>query len=271
MFGSMEGFGCKRIFSIYVGINQNLSKIASLLQLTSDATLFSVISTFSSSPTFLSYLLPLIGISLCERIRDKGIDSMICFDDLSKHSKAYRQLCLCMHKIPSRDAFPADIFNVHSSLLERGGNSKHSSTNMSSSITCFPIIETIQEELSEYIATNVISITDGQFYTNKYLFNNAIRPAIDSGLSVSRIGSNAQCKLMKLLSIGLKNELTLLRSLNINLSNIHSLIYQDHMFVRPIELSCLLIILYSLCVELSIPFTISMIHRFHYLLYGGYT
>ena len=153
-----------------------------------------------------------IGIALCERIRDRGFDSAICFDDLSKHSRAYRQLSLCMNKIPSREAMPSDIFNVHSSILERAGVGRidfcYSLKSNKSTITAMPIIETINEDISEYIATNVISITDGQFYCNRSPFNDSLRPAIDTGLSVSRIGSSAQCRMIKLCSIGIKNNLT---------------------------------------------------------------
>ena len=131
---------------------------------------------------------------------------ILCFDDLSKHSKCYRQISLILAKIPSRDAFPADIFNIHSSLLERCGKLMY--CYFGGSITAFPVIETINSDITEYIATNVISITDGQFYTNKRLFLDSCRPAIDSGLSVSRIGSSAQSKLMKVLSVGIKNLLT---------------------------------------------------------------
>ncbi len=145
-------------------------------------------------------MIPLISISLTERLRDRGFDTIITFDDLSKHSRAYRQCSLLLNKIPSRDAYPADIFNIHSSLLERC--SKLSFNYFLGSITSLPVVETINADITEYIATNIISITDGQLYTNQNLFLNSMKPAIDSGLSVSRIGSNAQCKLMKVLSIG---------------------------------------------------------------------
>ena len=141
-------------------------------------------------------------MSITERLRDRSFDCVICFDDLSKHSKSYRQISLILAKIPSRDAFPADIFNIHSALLERCA--KINTVYFSGSITGLPIIETINSDITEYISTNVISITDGQFYLNKRLFLDYCRPAIDSGLSVSRIGSNAQCKLVKLYSIGIQ-------------------------------------------------------------------
>lgn len=157
----------------------------------------------------LGFLVPLVGMSIAERLRDRGFDVLIAFDDLSKHAKAYRQISLLLGKIPSRDAYPSDIFNVHSSLLERAG--KLRLDYFGGSITAFPIIETINSDITEFIATNVISITDGQCYTNRKLFLDGIRPAIDSALSVSRIGSNAQMKFTKILSAGIKNELTNLR------------------------------------------------------------
>jgi len=120
-------------------------------------------------------------------------------------------------KIPSRDAFPSDIFNIHASILERCGKLKLCYFN--GSITAFPIIETIANDITEYIATNIISITDGQLYTNKKLFLDSCRPSIDSALSVSRIGSNAQCRLIKVISVGLKNELTNYRIMELSQSS----------------------------------------------------
>jgi F-type H+-transporting ATPase subunit alpha len=140
-------------------------------------------------------LIPLIGISISEKLRDRGFDVCICFDDLSKHSKSYRQIALIIGKIPSRDAFPSDIFNIHSSLLERSGKIKSSYFN--GSITAFPVVETINSDITDFINTNLISITDGQLYLNKSLFLDSIRPAVDSSLSVTRIGSSAQCKFLK--------------------------------------------------------------------------
>ena len=191
-------------------------------------------------------MIPLIGISIGERVRDRGNDICLCFDDLSKHSKSYRQLSLILAKIPSREAFPSDIFNIHSSLLERCG--KFSAYYFGGSISSFPLIETINSDITEYIATNVISITDGQFYTNKSLFLDCCRPAIDSGLSVSRIGSNAQCKLMKTLSVGIKNELTYFRIMelsNVDFSiSLNNIFCQDQMFISAIESSMILVLLY---------------------------
>ena len=181
-------------------------------------------------------MIPLIGVSIAERLRDRAFDCCICFDDFSKHSKSYRQISLILGKIPSRDAFPADIFNIHSSLLEICGKLKY--RMFGGSITGLPVIETINSDITEYIATNVISITDGQFYTNKRLFLDSCRPAIDSGLSVSRIGSNAQCKLMKVYSVGIKNLLTNYRNKSLNL-----IFFQDHLLISPLETSLLFLLL----------------------------
>lgn len=196
-------------------------------------------------------MIPLIGISLSERLRDRGIDSVISFDDFSKHSKSYRQISLILGKIPSRDAYPADIFNIHSSLLERCGKLKYS--YFGGSITSLPIIETINSDITEYIATNVISITDGQFYTNKKLFLNALRPSIDTSLSVSRIGSAAQCKLIKLASIGIKNEITNYRISELSstsflfykLLSLNLIFFQDHLFISSIETTIILLMIYK--------------------------
>jgi F-type H+-transporting ATPase subunit alpha len=188
-------------------MNQNLSKLSKLISFIWLINWYCLIlCSHSSSSSLLSYTIPLIGISIAERLRDRGFDTIICFDDFSKHSKSYRQISLILAKIPSRDAFPSDIFNIHASILERCGKLKLCYFN--GSITAFPIIETIANDITEYIATNIISITDGQLYTNKKLFLDSCRPSIDSALSVSRIGSNAQCKLIKIISVGLKNELT---------------------------------------------------------------
>jgi len=229
IISSFEGISTKRLFGLYLGININLSKLMKLLHSiisyssfshsslsfnslsvsNYSSVLFLVISTHSSSTALLSFMIVNLGITICERLRDRSFDSLICFDDLSKHAKCYRQVSLLLGRVPSRDAYSSDVFNIHSSLLERSGRLRLN--YFGSSITSFPIIETINSDITEFIATNVISITDGQLYMNKRLFLDSIRPAIDSALSVSRIGSNAQCKFIKVVSAGLKNELTSLR------------------------------------------------------------
>jgi len=196
----------------------------------------------------------MIGISIAELIKDRGFDVVVCFDDLSKHSKSYRQISLLQNKIPSRDAFPADIFNIHSSLLERICSSRQSLSPKIGSISCLPIIETINFDIAEYIATNVISITDGQFVMNKLLFNSSLRPAIDSSLSVTRIGSNAQCRLIKTASAGIKNELTTKRNMSSSFSSrslefaqlqcLNFIFFQYYLSVISIETSCILLLVY---------------------------
>jgi F0F1-type ATP synthase alpha subunit len=254
----------KRLFGLYLGININLSKLMKLLHSiisyssfshsslsfnslsvsNYSSVLFLVVATHSSSSALLSFMIVNLGMTIGERLRDRGFDSLICFDDLSKHAKCYRQVSLLLGRVPSRDAYSADVFNIHSSLLERSGRLRLN--YFGSSITAFPIIETINSDITEYIATNVISITDGQLYTNKRLFLDSLRPAIDSALSVSRIGSNAQCKFVKVVSAGLKNELTSLRiafnsfgSLSSNallkLSSLNSLFSQSHLIPSFIE------------------------------------
>ena len=197
-----------------------------------------------SDSAMLNYSLPLVGITLAEQIRDRGYEIIICIDDLSKHAKSYRQISLILNKVPSRDAFPADIFNIHSSILERCGRLN---LYFKGSISSLPIIETINSDITEYIATNVISITDRQIYTNRDLFNFGIRPSIDSSLSVSRIGSNAQCKFMKILSKGIKNELTNLRqssSFTAFSSLLDIIFYQDHLFIFSLESTIIFLIFF---------------------------
>jgi len=217
-----------------------------------------------------------IGMSIAEKLMDLACDVVICMDDLSKHSKSYRQISLIIGKIPSRDAFPSDIFNVHSSLLERCG--KLRSDFGGASITGFPVIETINSDITEFIATNVISITDGQIYTNRKLFNESIRPAIDSALSVSRIGSAAQCKVMKIVSSGLKNRLTLLRSSVgnaggsskddlMNLKSLNLIFYHEHLLPLRLEVTMLLLLISRLGFIFKQR---SEIHRFLYLFSSDY-
>ncbi len=215
---SMDGFGAKRLFGFYIGLNQNLSKIYLLFIINFiDWRLNIIISTSSTSTSMMTFSLPLLAITFSEYYRDRGFDIWISFDDLIKHAKSYRQLSLLIGSIPSRQSYPSSIFNIHSSFLERCGrlNARFSS----GSICSFPIIETINSDISEYISTNVISITDGQCFLNKALFNSSIRPSIDSSLSVSRIGSAAQSSFLASLSSGIKNEITLYRQ-SLSLSSI---------------------------------------------------
>lgn len=183
-----------RFIPIYVGINQVLSRLPNLLNTI-------CLITTTSMPVATTYLAPFCGITMAEYYRDLGYDVVLCFDDLTKHAKCYRQMSLCLNKIPSREAYPSDIFYAHSGLLERAG--KLSQKLGGGSITCFPIAETQNDNLAELIATNLISITDGQIYMSKELWRKGVKPAIDTGLSVSRIGSAGQCELLKQMSRGI--------------------------------------------------------------------
>jgi len=278
--GSIDGFGIKRLFSFYIGISLNLSKLSKFISSILFSYFILIIASHSSSSSLLNFLLPLIGISCAERLRDRGFNSCICFDDLSKHAKSFRQINLILGVIPSRDAYPAAVFNVHSSLLERCG--KLNSFFSFSSITAFPVIETINSDITDYIATNIISITDGQFYLSRLLFINSIRPSIDSGLSVSRIGSSAQCKLIKIISSGLKNELTNLRLLDfsssssidlLRLLSLNNIFYSNHLSISSLSFTSLLLLIYrsSLFTFSSLSFIYLFIlllsSEFIYLLY----
>lgn len=207
---TIDGWGSKRLFGFYVGLNQNLSKIYQLTTLsTIDWRMNILWSTNSSSTAMMTFALPLISMTYAEYYRDRGFDIILTFDDLMKHAKSYRQLALIMGALPTRQSFPSNIFNIHSSILERF--SRMFTLSDRGTISCLPILETINSDISEYIATNVISITDGQLFIDKSLFHSSMRPSIDSSLSVSRIGSSAQSHLLSTLSAGLKNALTITR------------------------------------------------------------
>jgi len=201
--GSIDAFGSKRSFCIYVGINQNPSKLAKLIDLIRIDRSPLVIATHAPTSAPPSLIAPLLGRSIAERLRNKGAEIALRFDDPSKHPKSYRQTASIQAKIPSRDAPPSDILNVHSASLERSGKLKYS--YFGGSISAFPIIETINNDTTEFIATNIIPITDGQSHTNKKPSLYSYRPAIDSALPASRIGSAAQCNGMKVYSVGIKN------------------------------------------------------------------
>jgi proton translocating ATP synthase F1 alpha subunit len=251
VMGSMDGYGSKRIFIVMSIIATNYSKVAAMIAVTyvAEAFLLWIVTTASVSP-ILIYICPILSIAMGERcLRDRGYDVICVYDDISKHAKAYRQLSLLQNKLAGRDSYAQDVFQLHAALLERSSNN---SVSNGGSISCFPIIEVINNDITEYIATNVISITDGQYYTNRTLFNDSLRPAIDSGLSVSRVGSNAQCKLMKLISTGIKNELTnyrLASSLDLIsmrvLGSMNNLFFQDYLFIRTIETTLILLLIYK--------------------------
>ncbi|MFH1824755.1 MAG: F0F1 ATP synthase subunit alpha [Candidatus Firestonebacteria bacterium] len=186
------------VICIYVAIGQKKSTVAQVVKTLEmydalDHTI--IVSNTASDPASLQYMAPYAGCSLGEEIRDNGKHALVIYDDLSKHAVAYRQLSLLLRRPPGREAYPGDIFYLHSRLLERA--SKLNDARGGGSLTAIPIIETQAGDVSAYIPTNVISITDGQIYLESGLFYSGIRPAINVGLSVSRVGGSAQNKAMK--------------------------------------------------------------------------
>ena len=178
-----------------------------------DAMAYSVILAATASESCaLQYLIPYCATSLGEYFMTRGAGCLVIYDDLSKHAVAYRQLSLLLRRFPSREAYPADVFYLHSRLLERS-TKFNDTTNFGGSLTSLPVIETQLGDVSAYIPTNVISITDGQIFLESQLFNKGIRPAVNTGLSVSRIGSAAQNKIMKSISGPLKLELAQYREM----------------------------------------------------------
>ncbi len=183
---------------IYVAVGQKESKVARIAEVlrAHGAMEYSIIvSASASSPAALWYLAPFAGAAIGEYFRDKGEDALVIYDDLSKHAWAYRQISLLLRRPPGREAYPGDVFYLHSRLLERAA--KLSKEKGGGSLTALPIIETQLGDISAYIPTNVISITDGQIFLESDLFYQGIRPAVNVGLSVSRVGSAAQTKAMK--------------------------------------------------------------------------
>jgi len=203
-----------RPICIYVAIGQKESKTARITQQlreegAMDYTI--IVDAPASAPAALQYLAPFSGVAIGEYFMDKGRDVLIIYDDLSKQATAYRQLSLLLRRPPGREAYPGDVFYLHSRLLERA--CRLSEEKGGGSITALPIIETQEGDVSGYIPTNVISITDGQMFLVTDLFNKGIKPAIDVGISVSRVGSAAQTKAMKAVAGGIKLELAQFREL----------------------------------------------------------
>ena len=199
---------------IYVSIGQKESKTARLVAQLKEAGAFEytiVVDAGASAPAALQYLAPFAGAAVGEYFLDRGKDALVIYDDLSKHAVAYRQLSLLLRRPPGREAYPGDVFYLHSRLLERAA--KLSAEKGGGSLTALPIIETQEGDVSGYIPTNVISITDGQIFLETDLFNKGFRPAINAGLSVSRVGSSAQTKAMKKVSGRIKLELAQYREL----------------------------------------------------------
>jgi proton translocating ATP synthase F1 alpha subunit len=198
----------KKLYCVYVAVGQKRSTVAQLVKILADngALEYSIIvAATASDPAPLQFLAPYSGCAMAEFFRNNGMHALIIYDDLSKQSVAYRQMSLLLRRPPGREAFPGDVFYLHSRLLER--SAKMSSDEGSGSMTALPVIETQAGDVSAYIPTNVISITDGQVFLETELFHKGIRPAINVGLSVSRVGSAAQVKAMKSVCGGLKLEL----------------------------------------------------------------
>lgn len=202
------------VINVYVAVGQKLSKIARLVdRLKAEGVMEQtiVVATGPSDPASLLYLAPYAGTAMGEYFRDKGEHALMIYDDLTKHAVAYRQMSLLLRRPPGREAFPGDVFYLHSRLLER--SAKLSDDLGAGSLTALPIIETQAGDISAYIPTNVISITDGQIFMETDLFNQGIRPAISAGLSVSRVGGDAQTKAVKSVSGSLKLGLSQFREL----------------------------------------------------------
>lgn len=202
------------IICIYVAIGQKESKTAKMIARLEEAGALeytTVVMAGASDPASLVFLAPYAGIAIAEYFMSKGKDALVIYDDLSKHAWAYRQLSLLLRRPPGREAYPGDVFYVHSRLLERAANLNKE--HGGGSITALPIIETQAGDVSAYIPTNVISITDGQIYLESDLFYQGIRPAVNVGLSVSRVGGSAQVKNMKKVAGRLRLELAQYREL----------------------------------------------------------
>jgi F-type H+-transporting ATPase subunit alpha len=204
----------KGVVCVYVAIGQKNSTIAYVIKVLEDygAMDYSiVVAAHASDPSPLQYLAPYSGCSMGEYFRDNGQHALLIYDDLSKHAAAYREISLLLRRPPGREAYPGDVFYLHSRLLERAA--KYNDEHGGGSLTALPIIETQAGDVSGYIPTNVISITDGQIYLEPELFNAGIRPAINVGISVSRVGGHAQVKAMKQVAGKLRLDLAQYREL----------------------------------------------------------
>jgi F-type H+-transporting ATPase subunit alpha len=209
--GGDEG---KKLYCIYVAIGQKRSTVAQIVKILEDngALDYSiVVAATASEPAPLQFLAPYTGCTMGEFFRDNGMHAVIFYDDLSKQAVAYRQMSLLLRRPPGREAYPGDVFYLHSRLLERAA--KMNDANGAGSLTALPVIETQAGDVSAYIPTNVISITDGQIFLETTLFYRGIRPAINVGLSVSRVGSAAQIKAMKQVAGKIKLELAQYREM----------------------------------------------------------
>jgi len=204
----------KKLYCVYVAIGQKRSTVAQIVKTLEDAGAMEysiVVAATASDPAPLQFLAPYTGCAMGEFFRDNGMHSLIVYDDLSKQAVAYRQMSLLLRRPPGREAFPGDVFYLHSRLLERAA--KLNDENGGGSLTALPIIETQASDVSAYIPTNVISITDGQIFLETELFFQGVRPAVNVGISVSRVGSAAQIKAMKQVAGTIKLELAQYREM----------------------------------------------------------
>ncbi|MCL4510882.1 MAG: F0F1 ATP synthase subunit alpha [Bacteroidetes bacterium] len=206
--------GVKPVYCIYVAIGQKASTVAQVVAKFEEEGAMeytTVVSATAGVPAPMQFIAPYSGCTLGEFFRDSGRDALVIYDDLSKHAWAYRQVSLLLRRPPGREAYPGDVFYLHSRLLERA--SKLSDDEGGGSLTALPIIETQASDVSAYIPTNVISITDGQIYLETGLFNSGVRPAINVGISVSRVGGNAQIRAMRRVAGRLRLDLAQFRAL----------------------------------------------------------
>ncbi|MDB9705433.1 F0F1 ATP synthase subunit alpha [Pelagibacteraceae bacterium] len=204
----------KKLYCVYVAIGQKRSTVAQITKTLEEAGALkytTIVAATASDAAPLQFLAPYTGCTIGEYFRDNGMHALIIYDDLSKQAVAYRQMSLLLRRPPGREAYPGDVFYLHSRLLERAA--KLSDKNGGGSLTALPIIETQAGDVSAYIPTNVISITDGQIFLETELFNQGIRPAVNVGLSVSRVGSAAQTKAMKKVAGSIKLELAQYREM----------------------------------------------------------
>jgi F-type H+/Na+-transporting ATPase subunit alpha len=204
----------KKLYCIYVAIGQKLSTVAQIVKTLEDAGAMEytcVVSATAAEPAPLQYLAPFAGCAIGEWFRDNGMHALIIYDDLSKQAVSYRQMSLLLRRPPGREAYPGDVFYLHSRLLERAA--KMNPDYGSGSLTALPVIETQANDVSAYIPTNVISITDGQIFLEPDLFYQGVRPALNVGISVSRVGSSAQVKAMKQVAGSLKLDLAQYREM----------------------------------------------------------
>jgi F-type H+/Na+-transporting ATPase subunit alpha len=203
-----------KLYCVYVAVGQKRSTVAQFVKVLEDQGALDysiVIAATASDPAPMQYLAPFAGCTMGEYFRDNGMHAVIFYDDLSKQAVAYRQMSLLLRRPPGREAYPGDVFYLHSRLLERAA--KMNDENKAGSLTALPVIETQANDVSAYIPTNVISITDGQIFLETDLFYQGIRPAVNVGLSVSRVGSAAQTKAMKKVAGKIKGELAQYREM----------------------------------------------------------